>query len=58
MKEMYPYTCGTCKWNEDLFCDAKGILVEDDEEGCDAYEADDLINKTGQVSSDPGRKSH
>ena len=58
MKEMYQYTCGTCKWNEDLFCDAKGILVEDDEEGCDAYEADDLINKTGPKPGDPGRKPH
>lgn len=37
MKEMYPYTCGTCRWNDNLLCDAKGILVEDDEEACPKY---------------------
>ena len=54
----FPYTCGSCKWNEDLFCDAKGILVDDDEEGCSGYANDDITNKTGQKPGDPERKPY
>ena len=58
MKEMYPYTCGTCRWNDNLLCDAKGVLVEDDEEGCNKYEANDISDKTGPKPGDPGRKPY
>lgn len=32
--------CGTCKWNEDGFCDLKGLLV-DDEDSCKKYKSKD-----------------
>ena len=32
-------TCGTCIWNDDLLCDKRGCLVNDDDPACCKYES-------------------
>ena len=37
--------CGNCLHNDDLLCDVKGILVNDDDAGCKYYKTNEQVKK-------------